>query len=128
MRAKSWIKTVPSLAIIGSILFMVLTVGGGLLLWGSNFAGNMVHNQLSDQRISFPACGGPGLDAKEFPGLQRYAGRPSTTARRPRRTPTSSSRPTSRRLPTARPTQRWVLMNWSAYALAFGPLSTAWPA
>jgi hypothetical protein len=73
MKAKSWIKTVPSLAIIGSILFMVLTVGGGLLLWGSNFAGNMVHNQLSDQRISFPPTG-PGLDAKEFPGLQRYAG------------------------------------------------------
>jgi hypothetical protein len=74
MRTKSWIKTVPSLAIIGSILFMVLTVGGGLLLWGSNFADNMVHNQLRDQRISFPAKGSPALDPKEFPGLQRYAG------------------------------------------------------
>jgi len=74
MRVRTWIKTVPSLAIIGSILFLVLSVGGGLLLWGSNFAGNMVHNQLTDQKISFPEKGSPGFDAKEFPGLQRYAG------------------------------------------------------
>jgi hypothetical protein len=74
MRVRTWIKTVPSLAIIGSILFLVLSVGGGLLLWGSNFAGNMVHNQLADQKISFPEKGSPGFDAKDFPGLQRYAG------------------------------------------------------
>ena len=74
MRIRNWVKTVPSLAIIGSILFLVLTVGGGLLLWGSNFAGTMVHNQLKEQKISFPAKGSPGFDAKEFPGLQRYAG------------------------------------------------------
>ena len=74
MRVRTWIKTVPSLAIIGAILFLVLSVGGGLLLWGSNFAHNMVHNQLSDQKISFPEKGSPGFDAKEFPGLQRYAG------------------------------------------------------
>ena len=52
MRVRSWIKTVPSLAIIGSVLFLVLTVGGTLLLWGANFADNMVHNQLSEQKIS----------------------------------------------------------------------------
>jgi hypothetical protein len=74
MRVRTWIKTVPSLAIIGAILFLVLSVGGGLLLRGSNFAHNMVHNQLADQRISFPEKGSPGFDAKEFPGLQRYAG------------------------------------------------------
>jgi hypothetical protein len=74
MRVRTWIKTVPSLAIIGAILFLVLSVGGGLLLWGSNFAHNMVHSQLTDQKISFPEKGSPGLDAKEFPGLQRYAG------------------------------------------------------
>jgi hypothetical protein len=73
MRVRTWIKTVPSLAIIGAILFLVLSVGGGLLLWGSNFAHNMVHNQLSEQKISFPPKG-EALDAKEFPGLQRYAG------------------------------------------------------
>ncbi len=74
MRVRSWLKTVPSLAIIGSILFLVLTVGGVLLLWGSNFASNMVHDQLSEQKITFPAKGSPALDPKEFPGLQRYAG------------------------------------------------------
>ena len=60
--------------IIGSILFLVLAIGGGLLLWGSNFANNMVHSQLSEQKITFPAKGSPALDPKEFPGLQQYAG------------------------------------------------------
>jgi hypothetical protein len=74
MRVKNWLKTVPTLAIIGSVLFLVLSVGSGLLLYGANFSHDMVHNQLSDQKISFPPKGSPGLDAKEFPGLQRYAG------------------------------------------------------
>src|SRR5690242_15260450 len=73
-RFRSWLKTVPSLAIIGAILFLVLAVGGGLLIWGSNFADNMVHDQLSAQRINFPENGAPNFSAKEFPGLQRYAG------------------------------------------------------
>jgi len=74
MRLKNWLTSVPTLAIVGSVLFLVLSVGGGLLLWGSGFADHMVHSQLSDQHIQFPAKGSPGLDAKEFPGLQRYAG------------------------------------------------------
>ena len=49
-------------------------MGGGLLLWGSNFANNMVHSQLSEQKISFPPKGSPALDPKEYPGLQQYAG------------------------------------------------------
>jgi hypothetical protein len=73
MRVTNWLKTVPALVIIGSMLFLVLAVGGGLLLWGSNFASNMVHTQLSEQKISFPPKG-PALDPKEFPGLQKYAG------------------------------------------------------
>ncbi|MBV8161455.1 MAG: hypothetical protein JO265_11080, partial [Acidimicrobiia bacterium] len=60
--------------VVEVVLFMLLAVGGGLLFWGSNFAHNMVHNQLADQKISFPAKGSPALDPKEFPGLQRYAG------------------------------------------------------
>ena len=74
MRLRNWFKTVPALVIIGSVLCMVLTVGGGLLLWGSHFADNMVHTQLSAQKISFPPAGSPALDPKEFPGLQKYAG------------------------------------------------------
>jgi hypothetical protein len=73
-RLKNWVTTVPTLAIIGSVLFLVLSVGGGLLLWGSGFANHMVHSQLSDQHIQFPPKGSPALDVKEFPGLQRYAG------------------------------------------------------
>jgi hypothetical protein len=65
---------VPALAIIGSILFLVLAVGGGLLLWGANFADDMVHDQLSEQNITFPAAGSPALDPAEYPGLQQYAG------------------------------------------------------
>lgn len=69
-----WVRTVPTLVIIGSVLCLVLAVGGGLLLWGSNYANNIVHEQLSAQKITFPAAGSSGLDPKEFPGLQRYAG------------------------------------------------------
>ena len=76
MRFKNWIKTVPTLVIIGTVLFLVLSVGSGLLLWGSNFAGNMVHNQLTEQKIAFPPKGSTALDPKEFPALQKYAGQP----------------------------------------------------
>ena len=71
---RNWLKTVPTLVVIASVLFLVLSVGSGLLLWGSNFAHNMVHSQLSEQKIQFPAKGTPALDPAEFPGLQRYAG------------------------------------------------------
>ncbi len=73
MRIINWIKTVPVLVIIGSVLFCVLSVGGTLLLWGSHFADKVVHDQLTAQKISFPPKG-PALDPKEFPGLQKYAG------------------------------------------------------
>lgn len=56
------------------VLLLILAVGSGLLFWGSSFAHGMVHDQLAAQKISFPAKGSPSLDAKEFPGLQRYAG------------------------------------------------------
>jgi hypothetical protein len=71
---RNWLKSVPTLVTIGTVLFLVLIVGGGLLLWGSSFANNMVHDQLKEQRIQFPPKGSPGLDPKEFPGLQQYAG------------------------------------------------------
>jgi hypothetical protein len=74
MRLKNWLKEMPSLAIIGAILFVVLAVGGVLLLWGNNFSENMVHDQLSAQKISFPEKGSEGFDAKDYPGLQQYAG------------------------------------------------------
>jgi hypothetical protein len=71
---RNWLKSIPTLVTIGTVLFLVLTVGSGLLFWGSSFANNMVHDQLAEQKIQFPAKGSPALDPKEFPGLQRYAG------------------------------------------------------
>jgi hypothetical protein len=71
---RNWLKTVPTLVTIGTVLFLVLGVGSGLLLWGSSFANDMVHDQLAEQKIQFPPKGSPALDPKEFPGLQRYAG------------------------------------------------------
>lgn len=59
---------------VTTVLFLLLAIGGGLLLWGSNFSKNYVHDQLVAQKITFPAKGSAGFDAKEFPGLQRYAG------------------------------------------------------
>jgi len=74
MRVKQWLKEMPALAIIGAILFFVLAVGGTLLLWGSNFADNMVHDQLAAQKIVFPQKGAANFSPQEFPGLQQYAG------------------------------------------------------
>src|SRR3954471_3003570 len=71
---RSWLASVPTLVVIGSVLTIVLTVGGGLLIWGSNFASNMVHDQLTSQHIVFPPAGSEGLSATEFPGLQQYGG------------------------------------------------------
>ena len=59
---------------VEAILFLVLAVGGSLLAWGGNFATDMVHDQLADQRIFFPEKGAEGFDAKTYPGLQQYAG------------------------------------------------------
>ena len=70
MKSKMHTRT----AAVEAVLFLVLAVGGSLLMWGSNFGTNMVHDQLSAQKISFPPKGSPGLDPKKFPGLQRYAG------------------------------------------------------
>ena len=75
------IKEMPVLAIIGTVLFMVLAVGGGLLLWGANFADNMVHDQLSAQKISFPQKGAENFDPKVYPGLQQYAGQAVDTGK-----------------------------------------------
>jgi hypothetical protein len=60
--------------ILEIVLAGVLLVGGCLLLWGANFGNNMVHSQLSAQKITFPAKGSSQLDPKEFPDLQQYAG------------------------------------------------------
>lgn len=61
-------------AVVEAVLALVLLVGGGLLAWGGDFADDMVHDQLADQRIFFPEAGTPALDPDVYPGLQQYAG------------------------------------------------------
>jgi hypothetical protein len=50
---------------------LVLVVGGGLVMWGGYFATNMVHDQLLEQKISFPAQFQPTDDKS----LAQYAGK-----------------------------------------------------
>jgi hypothetical protein len=59
---------------IGALLVVVLTVAGGLLLWGNSFASNSVHDQLAKQQIFFPPKGSPALTAEIAPYLNQYAG------------------------------------------------------
>ena len=40
----------------GAVLTIVLIAAGALLLWGSNFTNNEVHNQLARQEITFPTA------------------------------------------------------------------------
>ncbi len=40
----------------GAVLTVVLIAAGALLLWGSNFTNNEVHNQLARQEITFPTA------------------------------------------------------------------------
>lgn len=76
MHIKRWLTEVPTLATVGLVLFVVLAVSSGLLMWGANFGKAMVHDQLAEQRISFPPAGSPGLTPAQYPGLQQYAGQP----------------------------------------------------
>jgi hypothetical protein len=61
-------------AVVEAVIVLVLAIGGGLLAWGGGFANDMVHDQLSDQKIFFPEAGSPALDPETYPGLQQYAG------------------------------------------------------
>ena len=41
---------------LGGVAAIVLAVAGGLLMWGSNFANDYVHRELSSQNIVFPSA------------------------------------------------------------------------
>jgi hypothetical protein len=73
-------------AIAGFVLAAILLAAGGLLLWGSTYTHNMVHNQLAAQQIYFPPkaafahpkAGGeitPGM----IPSVSQYAGQQLVT-------------------------------------------------
>jgi hypothetical protein len=73
-------------AIIGFALSAVLFVAGGLLLWGSTYTHNMVHNQLAAQQIYFPPKAafahpqaGGEITPSMIPSVSQYAGQQLVT-------------------------------------------------
>jgi hypothetical protein len=73
-------------AIAGFALAAILLAAGGLLLWGSAYTHNMVHNQLAAQKIYFPpqaafahpAAGGE-ITPSMIPSVSQYAGQQLVT-------------------------------------------------
>ena len=68
-------------AITGLFLAVTLAIAGGLALWGHNFIGNEVHNQLAAQKIYFPpalafahAKVGTEITPSMIPSVSQYAG------------------------------------------------------
>ena len=68
-------------AIAGFTLAAILFVAGGLLLWGSAYVHNEVHNQLASQQIFFPpkaafahAKAGTEITPSMIPSVSQYAG------------------------------------------------------
>src|SRR5690348_14095619 len=73
-------------AIAGFALAAVLFVAGGLLLWGSTYTHNMVHNQLAAQQIYFPPKAafahpkaGTKITPSMVPSVSQYAGQQLVT-------------------------------------------------
>ena len=73
-------------AIVGFALSAVLFVAGGLLLWGSTYTHNMVHNQLAAQQIYFPPkpafahpVAGGEITPSMIPSVSQYAGQQLVT-------------------------------------------------
>ena len=73
-------------AIVGFALAAILLAAGGLLLWGSTYTHNMVHNQLAAQQIYFPpkaafahAKAGTEITPSMIPSVSQYAGQQLVT-------------------------------------------------
>jgi len=63
----------------GLVVAIVLIVIAGLLVWGSTFVNNEVHNQLASQKIFFPAKGSPAIKGAQVAALRQYAGQQLVT-------------------------------------------------
>ena len=68
-------------AIAGFVLSAILLAVGGLLLWGSTYTHNMIHNQLAAQQIYFPPMAafahpkaGTEITPSMIPSVSKYAG------------------------------------------------------
>src|SRR5215475_6194681 len=78
MRASSLRKP---LALAGTALAAVMLIAGGLLLWGSTYVHNTVHDQLASQQIAFPPAAafahpkaGGEITPNMIPSVSQYAG------------------------------------------------------
>ena len=72
--------------IVGFALSAFLFVAGGLLLWGSTYTHNMVHDQLAAQQIYFPPQAafahpqaGTEITPSMIPSVSQYAGQQLVT-------------------------------------------------
>lgn len=65
----------------GLVVAVVLVAIGGLLLWGSAFVSNSVHDQLAAQKIFFPPSDSPAIQGAQFEPMRRHAGQQLTTGR-----------------------------------------------
>jgi hypothetical protein len=63
-----------SLTAIAAVTAAGMMVIGVIALIGGNYANDVVHDQLTPQKISFPAAGSPEL----LPGIKQYAGQQVT--------------------------------------------------
>jgi hypothetical protein len=74
-------KTFDILASLGGlVLVAALLIAGALATWGYSFANSNVHDQLTQQQITFPAKGSSALASPEIgPYLNQYAGQQLTT-------------------------------------------------
>ena len=69
------------LSVTGAALAAILVLAGSLLLWGSTYVHNTVHNQLAAQQIYFPpaaafahAKAGTQITPAMIPTVSQYAG------------------------------------------------------
>src|SRR5690242_2700167 len=79
-------RSSPLAAIVGFALAAILFLAGGLLLWGSTYTHNMVHNQLAAQKIFFPPKAafahpkaGTEITPSMIPSVSQYAGQQLVT-------------------------------------------------
>ena len=63
----------------GLVVAIVLLVAGGLLVYGSTFVTNQVHDQLAEQKIFFPPADSPAVKGPEFAAMRQYGGEQLTT-------------------------------------------------
>ncbi len=75
-------KSVPALVSVAGLgLAVILAIAGSLLIWGSTYVHNTVHNQLSAQQVYFPPKAafahpkaGTEITPSMIPSVSQYAG------------------------------------------------------